>query len=1111
LKNKLLQTICFILTAFCGLAQAPAANFTSDVTGGCSPIVVNFTDQSSNNPTSWLWDFGNGATSTRQNPSTTYFAPGTYTVTLTATNAAGSNTVTKTAYITVFTQPVADFITDKTSGCSPQTIQFTDQSTSPPGTTITSWLWSFGDGGSSTQRNPQYIYRSAGSYTITLTITNDKGCTKLITKPNYINISAGVSPSFNYADPGVCSAPATINYNNTSSGPGTLSYFWNLGNGNTATTFHAGTTYTSNGTYRVSLVASSSAGCIDSAVQNVVVGRVNTDFIIPAAICPKATVQFINNSTPRPISSVWQFSNGTSDNLINGQTSFSTPGTYTVTLINTYSICTDTLVKTITVANGPTINFKASDTAKCSVPQTINFTNLSNAVSYKWYFGDGDSSTTTNPSHTYTAFGEYDVTLIATGTNGCIDTLIKRKYIKIRKPVITFPNLPTRGCVPKIVPFSANILAADSVISYNWNFGDGSPNSTLANPSHTYTIQGSYTVTLTIVTSSGCTETISIPAAVNVGTKPEASFTAAPLNVCASAGVQFTNTSPKLPGNNYSYYWDFGDGSNSVLENPLHIYNDTGYMDIKFVVANSGCDSDTLIKLKHVYIKPPVSKFKYRPDCNRPLEYTFTDASIGALTWEWNFGDGTTFTGQNPPPHTFPGLGTYNVTLTTTNGSCTYTTTRSVLIADNTPNFSAPVREGCKPFTATFTATATNPGLIKKYLWDFGNGASFNADSLTTAQFTYLNAGNFYVKLTTVDSFGCGHTIIKDPYIRVNGALANFGAVTASGCKGLNVSFLDSTITDGVNAIVKWEWNFGDGTTQTFTAPPFTHVYDTIGNFDVSLTVTDAKGCTHKITKREFVKISKINAKWSTSGQTCPNSPIGFSNESLSDLPFTSFWDFGDTQTSTITSPSHAYSDTGYYTVKLVIRDILGCEDSLIKINAVHVSLPKANFTANNFVTYCTPFEAKFTNTSGFYNSSFWDLSIATSTQQHPSIYYSSTGTYPIKLVVTSPGGCRDSITKTLVVKNPNDGNLTYAPLNGCSPLNVDFSAFSEMNARFIWDFGDGNVTDTSINALTHIYRDFGDFVPKVILIEPGNTCVVPITGLDVINVLGVKAKVCIR
>ncbi|MBD3402043.1 PKD domain-containing protein [candidate division GN15 bacterium] len=171
-------------------AAAPVADFSGSPTSGDEPLAVQFTDLSTNSPTSWSWDFGDGVgTSTAQNPSYTYQTAGTYTVSLTATNAYGSDTETKTDYITV-TQPpqnppVADFSGSPTSGDAPLSVQFTDLSTNSP----TSWSWDFGDGvGTSTAQNPSYSYQSAGTYTVSLTATNAYG-SDIETKVDYITVT----------------------------------------------------------------------------------------------------------------------------------------------------------------------------------------------------------------------------------------------------------------------------------------------------------------------------------------------------------------------------------------------------------------------------------------------------------------------------------------------------------------------------------------------------------------------------------------------------------------------------------------------------------------------------------------------------------------------------------------------------------------------------------------------------------------------------------------------------------------------------------------------------------------------------------------------------------
>ncbi|MGD9546732.1 MAG: S8 family serine peptidase [Candidatus Krumholzibacteriia bacterium] len=154
----------------------PVAGFTGTPTSGDYPLAVQFTDQSTNSPTSWSWAFGDGGTSTAQNPSHTYNAAGSYTVSLTVANADGGDTETKTGYITVTepsvpTPPVAAFTGTPTSGDYPLAVQFTDQSTNTP----TSWSWTFGDGGTSTAQNPSHTYTAAGAYTVSLTVANAYG------------------------------------------------------------------------------------------------------------------------------------------------------------------------------------------------------------------------------------------------------------------------------------------------------------------------------------------------------------------------------------------------------------------------------------------------------------------------------------------------------------------------------------------------------------------------------------------------------------------------------------------------------------------------------------------------------------------------------------------------------------------------------------------------------------------------------------------------------------------------------------------------------------------------------------------------------------------------
>jgi PKD repeat protein len=162
------------ITVLVSTTAGPTADFTADVTEGTAPLTVQFTDQSTGDPTSWSWDFGDGGSSTAQNPLHEYATAGTYTVSLTVTSEAGTDTLSIGDYITVTGSavgPTADFTSDVTSGDAPLTVQFTDRSTGEP----ISWVWDFGDRSTSTEQNPQHTYVKKGSYTVSLTVSDDTG------------------------------------------------------------------------------------------------------------------------------------------------------------------------------------------------------------------------------------------------------------------------------------------------------------------------------------------------------------------------------------------------------------------------------------------------------------------------------------------------------------------------------------------------------------------------------------------------------------------------------------------------------------------------------------------------------------------------------------------------------------------------------------------------------------------------------------------------------------------------------------------------------------------------------------------------------------------------
>jgi len=414
---------------------APVANFVGTPTSGSLPLTVTFTDSSTNTPTSWFWVFGDGVTSTLQNPTHTYASTGTYTVSLNATNAAGSNTFTRTNYITVSSvTPVANFVGTPTSGSVPLTVTFTDSSTNIP----TSWLWVFGDGVTSTLQNPTHTYASAGTYTVSLTATNAAG-SNTITRTSYITVSSVIPVANFVGTPLSGAAPLTVIFTDSSTNTPT-SWFWVFGDGATSTLQNPTHTYASAGTYNVAHTATNSAG------SNT---RTRLNYITVSSVIPVAnfvgtptsggaplTVTFTDSSTNTPTSWLWVFGDGVTSTLQNPTHTYVSAGTYTVSLTATNAAGSNSITRTsyITVSSViPVANFVGTPLSGAA-PLTVTFTDNSTntPTSWSWSFGDGSSvnATQRNPVHTYAIAGTYTVSLTATNAAGS-NTKTVANYITV--------------------------------------------------------------------------------------------------------------------------------------------------------------------------------------------------------------------------------------------------------------------------------------------------------------------------------------------------------------------------------------------------------------------------------------------------------------------------------------------------------------------------------------------------------------------------------------------------------------------------------------------------------------------------------------------------------
>lgn len=1105
---SLLKFIQLVMAITLTLVSAKAqlhADFTATPTSGCSPLIVTFKDASTGSPTQWKWDLGNGTQSVQQNPSVSYVSSGKYTVKLIVKNASGTDSVVKSQYITVYDNPVVNFSATPTIGCYPLHVQFTDLSIAA-NDTISKWQWDFGDGHVSTLQAPYYTYTTQGQFDVALKVTNVHGCFKVATKSALIKVSGGVHADFSYLSSGNCQPPTPVTFTNLSSGTGALTYQWFFGDGGVSTSANPTHSYADAGSYTIKLITTNSNGCTDTIIKpNAInVGNVKANFVADTTACAGAIIIINNTSTPATASSMWYFSDGTIATQINPSKAFATGGIYQIKLVNNFGACTDSITKSITILEKPNVSFTSLNNKVCTAPATVQFTNgTMGGATYFWNFGDGNTSILQSPTHLYNQSGNYAVTLVAVNANGCRDSITKNDFVQISAPHINAITVDVKaGCVPLATNFTADIVSVQNIAQYHWDFGDGNTSS-LATPSHVYTTEGIFTVKLTITTSGGCTDTYTLIDAVRAGHKPHVEFNAIPKDACAYDGISFKDETTNGPVDHW--LWSFGDGQLSSQQDPFHKYLDTGYFDIKLIVWNNGC-SDTLLKSKFVHLKPPVAKFDIaQVDCGNKLNVQFTDQSIGAITYNWDFGDGTT-SGATSPSHAYPGPGDYTINLTVTNGGCFYVKTKSITIDDRKGKLLVSSTLLCKHEPVTFRADSLGFGNVVNYEWNVGLANNFNIGDPFMG-WRYDKAGVYPISVIITYSNACKDTLYNSVPVTIYGPTAKFNAVNSYYCSGTTVDFVDSSFTDGIHSINNYLWNFGDGTTANYANGPFSHLYNVGGNMTVILKVTDNYGCVDSLLKTNAVTVSKSIAAFTESDTAlCPGLDIAFVSQSTgNNLSYQ--WDFGDGGVSAIENPVHNYPLEGTYTVKLHVSDPFGCTDTIVKINRIKIYKPVANFNMSDSFAVCPPLLVDMNNNSSntaVHNWTFGDGSSANF--QNPSHLYTYPGLYTVKLIVINNGGCADSASRKVTILGPT-GIFSYTPLIGCVPLQVDFNSVTQNAVKLTWDYNNGVTDATATNTSTYSYTLPGDYLPKLIL-EDAQGCRVPILGKDTISAKKIVAQI---
>ncbi|MBP2146314.1 PGF-pre-PGF domain-containing protein [Methanofollis sp. W23] len=710
----------------------PAAVISADLIEGNAPLTVAFTDDSTGCVFERLWTFADdGTTSADAALSHTFEHPGTYTVTLNASNPYAFDEAT--LEIVVLPAPKANFTQSAAEGNAPLTVAFTDASTGD----VSAWAWDFGDGNVSTEENPSHEYVTPGTYTVELNASNAYG---FETTTSTVTVLTPPSADFTQST-AEGNAPLNVAFTDASTGD-VSAWAWNFGDGSVSTAQNPSHEYVTPGTYTVELNASNAYGFETTTSTVTILPAPKANFTQSAAEGnAPLTVAFTDASTGDVTSWQWDFGDGGVSTEENPSHEYVTPGTYTVELnaSNVYGF--ETMTSTVTVLTPPAAGFDLN-VSEGNTPLSVLLTDTSTGDITRRLVDFGDDTgemvmTGSAAAHTFETSGTYTVELNASNVYGF--DITTQEVVVHAAPEANFTQSAEEGNAPLTVTFTD--ASTGDVSAWAWDFGDGGV-STEENPSHEYVTPGTYTVELNASNAYGFETTTST---VTVLTSPSADFTQSTAEGNAPLNVAFTDAST---GDVSAWAWNFGDGSVSTEENPSHEYVTPGTYTIELNASNA-YGFETTTSTVTILPAPKANFTQSAAEGNAPLTVAFTDASTGDVTsWAWNFGDGNVSTAQNPS-HEYVTPGTYTVELNASNVYGFDTTTSTVTV------FSPPVadfksKNGVGGDLRTVAFTDTSSGHVTAWHWAFGDGATSTEEHPVH---TYEKFGTYNVTLTAENAY----------------------------------------------------------------------------------------------------------------------------------------------------------------------------------------------------------------------------------------------------------------------------------------------------------------------------------------------------------------------
>lgn len=932
-----------------------------------------------------------------------------------------------------------------------------------------SYLWHFPDATTSVQQYPQKSFTTAGNHNVWVEITNGCGGKDTLNTLVYVRNTARPQAWFNI-DRWEIKAGDTLRcfYGKKDYIPGSLTFNWQFGDGANSGLPNPTHIYTVPGNYQITLTVNNACG---TAVEHrfVEVRSGWGDCTLEARFVHSVSGNMVNfdetSAGGTATSYHWDLGDGSFFAGKDFQHTYTNPGGYTVclTVFDSVSGCTHQVCRDIIVGNVQCLaDFSYT---KNDITRTLFTQNLSqNSLNYTWTFGDGKTSNIASPAHIFDQPGEYEVCLNIANTGlNCTMRKCKRIQIGISDSAICNASFEyfTEGLTVRFTNTSQGNVAGGS-----WDFGDGRMSSD-ANPVHTYTSPGIYTVCASVWDqNTGCiSNTCRIIQVGNIGCKAD-------FMLFVDNSTREVSTINKSFGESLINSWDFGDGYISSAFEPSHIYQRAGKYTICINVRSedNSCASrycsEIIIADSADNICSVDFDFIVKSDS---LKVLFTENSANSfVSWSWDFGNGRT-SGMKSPMQMYSGEGLYTVCLSATNAlGCISTRCRPVLVVREASQtmVSADFNYYINEATHQVAFDDLSTGQISEWYWTFGDGNYGTGEAPTHS---YTSAGVYKVCLSVYDAISgrmdrkCKDIIVGDAPCTLTANLTQF-----IDHQTRKVKFNDMSNGD----VDSWFWSFGDGATSARQHPEYT--YPEPGYYLVTLSVRNTVNqCIDNTVA--FIQVGEGNCKADFAYiADVQQLGVNFSDESVGDIG-SWFWTFGDGNYSTESNPEHTYNRSGSYFVGLTVTGEGGlCYDYYAQDVFVGQVNCKSGFESYaDSASHRVFFTPEVIGQTNYYFWVFGDGKVSTSV--NPTNYYPAPGVYTAGLTVFNPdGNCADYTEKPIVVGALDmDCEADFFYTTDAATQTVSFinTSIGE-GLTYVWDFGDGD-NSTSMDPV-HTYFDPG-------------------------------------